>query len=93
MNEGKICMDKTNPLSFNSDICNGCNRCVEACQVDVLVPAQVKGVPPIVMFPGECWYCGCCVAACPQDGAIQLNPLSMNRVHWKRKSTGEDFWL
>jgi Na+-translocating ferredoxin:NAD+ oxidoreductase RNF subunit RnfB len=81
------------PLMFNPSLCNGCNQCIEVCQVDILIPNPQKGKPPIVLYPGECWYGGCCVAACPISGAIKLNIPSMNRVHWKRKSTGEDFWL
>jgi len=27
-----------NPALFNPDICNGCNHCVEVCQVDVYIP-------------------------------------------------------
>lgn len=81
------------PLSFNPDICNGCNQCVEVCQVDILIPHSQQGKPPIVLYPGECWYGGCCVAICPKPGAIKLNSLPMNRVHWIRKETRKDFWL
>ena len=73
------------PLTFNAGICDGCNRCVEVCQVDILVPHPEKGKPPVVVFPGECWYGGCCVAICPKPGAIRLNTPLMNRVHWKQK--------
>ena len=82
-----------NPLTFDPDICNGCNQCIEVCQVDILLPNPEPGKPPIVLYPGECWYGGCCVAICPKPGAIRLNVLPMNSVHWKRKTTGEDFWL
>lgn len=81
------------PLTFNEDICNGCNQCIDVCQVDILIPNPQQQKPPIVLYPGECWYGGCCVAICPRPGAIRLNNLPMNRVHWKRKDTGEDFWL
>lgn len=77
------------PLSFDPDICNGCNQCVEACQVDIMIPNPESGKPPIVIYPGECWYGGSCVEACPSPGAIKLNiPLS-NKVHWKRKPEGK----
>ena len=50
----------SNPVDFNPDICDGCNRCVEVCQVDILIPNPEKRKPPIVAFPGECWLlCGC----------------------------------
>ena len=74
-----------NPLIFDPNICNGCIACVEVCQVDVLIPNPEKGKPPLVLYPGECWYGGCCVAACPLPGAINLNIPHMNRAHWKRK--------
>lgn len=83
----------SDPLTFYPEICNGCNQCIEVCQVDILIPNPQKGKPPIVLFPGECWYAGCCVAVCPQPGAIKLNVLAKNSVHWKRKTTGEDFYL
>jgi NAD-dependent dihydropyrimidine dehydrogenase PreA subunit len=73
------------PLTFNPGICDGCNRCIEVCQVDILVPHPQKGKPPVVFYPGECWYGGCCVAICPKPGAIKLNTPLMNRVHWKKK--------
>lgn len=73
----------SNPLIFDPAICNGCNTCVEVCQVDILVPNPEKGKPPVVVFPGECWYSGCCVEMCPNPGAIKLRGLVMNRVNWK----------
>lgn len=81
------------PLTFDPAVCNGCNRCVEICQVDIMIPNPAKGKPPVVAYSSECWYCGCCVAECPRSGAVQLNSLARNSVHWKRKTTGEDFWL
>lgn len=73
------------PLEFNPEICNGCNLCIEVCQVDILSPNPEKGKPPIVLYPGECWYCGCCVDVCPRPEAIALRVPLANRVHWKPK--------
>ena len=75
----------SDPITFNTDICDGCNRCVEVCQVDILIPNPEKGNPPLVLYPGECWYGGSCVEVCPKPGAIRLNSLPKNRVHWKQK--------
>ncbi len=75
-----------NPIIFNPILCIGCNRCIEICQVDIFIPHPEKNKPPIVLYPGECWHCGCCVMECPNPGAIKFNPLLMNRVYWKRKS-------
>jgi NAD-dependent dihydropyrimidine dehydrogenase PreA subunit len=73
------------PIMINPNLCIGCNRCIEVCQVDIFIPNPEKGNPPIIIFPGECWYCGCCVSECPKEGAIKLNPLLMNLVHWREK--------
>ena len=74
-----------NPIIINPKLCTGCNRCVESCQVDILIPNPIPKKNPIVIFPTECWYCGCCVMECPKPGAIKINPPLMNRVFWKRK--------
>ena len=78
-------MPISNPIIYNKDKCVGCNRCVDICQVDLLIPNPEKGKPPIVLYPGECWYCGCCVMECSIDGAITLRHPLMNQVHWKAK--------
>jgi NAD-dependent dihydropyrimidine dehydrogenase PreA subunit len=79
------------PVIFDSNICNGCNRCVAICLMDVLIPNPKKGKPPIIMYPDECWYDGCCVLECPRPGAIKMNHPLMQRVRFKRKDTGEHF--
>ena len=72
-------------------LCIGCNQCVEVCRTDVLVPNPEKGKPPILLYPDECWFGGCCVEPCPVQGAIKMvHPLNQ-RIGWKRKETGEYF--
>jgi NAD-dependent dihydropyrimidine dehydrogenase PreA subunit len=78
-------MPAANPILIDSKICTGCNKCVNICQVDLLLPNHTKGAPPVVMYPGECWYCGCCVVECPVEGAIKLRHPLMNRVFWTAK--------
>ncbi|MDD2283289.1 MAG: 4Fe-4S binding protein [Eubacteriales bacterium] len=73
-----------NPISFDETKCVGCNRCLEACQIDVLLPAEEKGQHPEVAYPDECWYCGCCVMECPM-GAIKLTHPLMNQTRWVEK--------
>ena len=68
------------PLIFDETLCIGCNRCATVCQVDILIPAPEKGKHPIVLYPGECYYCGSCVMACPAPGAIRLRHPIMNRT-------------
>lgn len=74
------------PLTFDQEKCIGCNLCLEACQIDVLIPAPEKGAHPLVAFPDECWYCGCCVMDCP-TGAIHLHHPLMNQARWVEKSS------
>lgn len=80
-------MPSSAPILYDKEKCIGCNRCVEICQVDVLVPNSEKGKPPVVLYPGECWYCGCCVMECPKEGAIRLRHPLMNQVHWVEKAS------
>jgi len=75
-----------NPIIFDEDKCLSCNRCVDICQVDLLLPNPEQGRPPIVQYPGECWYCGCCVMECPSEGAIELRHPLMNQADWVLKS-------
>jgi len=83
------------PLLFDGTVCVGCNACVENCMMDILLPNPEEGKPPIVLYPDECWYCGCCVQECPlgDQGALTLNwPITM-KMRWKRKETGENYRL
>lgn len=79
------------PLIFDKERCSGCNTCVDICPMDILIPNPKKGREPIILFPDECWYCGSCVIHCPKKGALKLNLPLIQRVRWKRKSTGEHF--
>ena len=81
------------PVTFNAEVCSGCNHCVEVCVSDIFMPNPEKGKPPVIMFPDECYYCGCCIHDCPlrSNGAIKFNWPLMQRVRWKRKATGEHF--
>lgn len=68
------------PIRFDADKCVGCNRCVNICQVDIFIPNPQKGKPPVVLYPGECYYCGSCVMVCPRKGAITLSHPLMNQA-------------
>ena len=75
-----------NHLYFNEDVCTGCNTCVEVCMCDTLSPNPEKGKPPIVKYPEECWFCGCCVTDCPLKGkgAIRIVTPFMMRGSFRR---------
>ena len=77
------------PITIDEALCIGCDRCVEACQVDVFLPRADKGAAPVVAYPGECWHSGDCVVVCPGPGAIVLEKMQDNDVEFKRKETGE----
>ncbi|RLF06382.1 MAG: 4Fe-4S ferredoxin [Thermoprotei archaeon] len=81
------------PIIFDPKVCDGCNKCVEVCTMNVLMPNPEKGKPPIVLYPDECWYGGCCVKECPkfEEGAIKLNFPLWYRPRWIRKETRESF--
>ncbi len=79
------------PIIFDSDICNGCNLCVKICLMDIFIPNEEKGKAPLILYPEECYYDGCCVDECPEEGAIKLSHPLMQRVRWKRKLTEEHF--
>ncbi len=79
-------MPSSIPVIIDEQRCNGCNLCINTCQVDIFLPNRIAGGPPQVVYPGECWYCGCCVAICPVKGAIRLQHPLMNRVSWKERN-------
>lgn len=70
----------TNPLKYDEKLCIGCNRCAAVCQCDILLPSPEKGKHPVIMYPGECYYCGACVMVCPKPGALSLSHPLMNRA-------------
>lgn len=77
-----------NPILFDETRCVGCNKCANICQVDILLPSLEKGAHPLVIYPGECYYCGACVMVCPKEGAIKLQHPLMNRAKFV-----ESAWL
>ena len=48
----------TKNVIIDENICDGCNICIEHCQMDVFHPNPVEGKPPLVVYPDECWYGG-----------------------------------
>ncbi|MBT3990693.1 MAG: 4Fe-4S binding protein [Rhodospirillaceae bacterium] len=89
----------SNPLApcevveINPDNCTGCRLCIEVCRTDVLVPHPEAREVPIVLFPDECWFCGDCVAYCPEPDTIKMHVPITEKVGWKDKESGERFRL
>lgn len=71
----------TRPIIIDAEKCVGCLRCVNVCQVDVLLSPPNGEKAPVAAYPGECWYCGACVMACG-TGAIKLRHPLMNRARF-----------
>jgi NAD-dependent dihydropyrimidine dehydrogenase PreA subunit len=84
-------MTPNQAIFINAELCTGCKQCIQVCRSDVMVPNPEKGKPPIVLYPDECWFCGCCASHCPVPGAISVEYPLHQRVGWKRKETGEYF--
>jgi formate hydrogenlyase subunit 6/NADH:ubiquinone oxidoreductase subunit I len=80
----------TEAVSIDNEICIGCNLCANACRMQTIMPNPEKGKAPVVVYPDECWYCACCVEACP-TGALQMHLPINQRTFFKRKETGEVF--
>lgn len=76
-------------VHIDSELCTGCKRCIEVCRADVMLPNPEKGGPPVVLYPEECWFCGCCVAHCPVQGAIRVEFALNQRIGWKRRGSEE----
>lgn len=93
MNEYYIVPNPTGPASaieIEEELCIGCNSCANICRIQTILPNPEKGRPPIVAYPDECWYCGCCVEACP-TGALAMRLPINQRILFKDKQSGELF--
>lgn len=79
-------------LQFDAAKCVGCNRCVNVCPIDVMIPNPEKGKEPIVIFAEECWFCGSCVNDCPHQAVTLVMPAKQRiSAVWKEKATGKEY--
>ncbi len=69
-------------VEVNSELCTGCEKCVELCQLDARI--MIDGVAIIDL--GRCIGCGNCVVFCP-SGANQLRKKDDEIVPVKDKET------
>jgi len=93
MSEHYIITNPTGPtmaVSIDESLCIGCNSCANICRIQTILPNAEKGKPPVVAYPDECWYCGCCVEACP-TGALEMRLPVNQRILFKDKESGEIF--
>ncbi len=82
----------TSAVAIDAGLCIGCNSCANICRIQTILPNAEKGKPPIVAYPDECWYCGCCVEACP-TGALEMRLPINQRIMFKDRESGEVFRL
>lgn len=93
MNDYYIVPNPTGPTSavdIDEELCIGCNSCANICRIQTILPNPDKGKAPIVAYPDECWYCGCCVEACP-TGALQMRLPINQRILFKDRDNGQIF--
>lgn len=69
-------------LKFDADKCVGCNLCVDACPLDVMIPNPEPGLEPIVVFAEECWFCGGGAAGVPSRRHNAYFPRQTAHLHY-----------
>ncbi len=57
------------PPVIDEEKCTCCGTCDRHCPGDVILQEGKK--KPVVLYPLECWHCGCCRLDCP-DGAVTI---------------------
>lgn len=51
-------------IEIDYDKCSACEKCVQACNNNVLISLDDK---PVVSSPNDCAYCLRCEKECPED--------------------------
>jgi NAD-dependent dihydropyrimidine dehydrogenase PreA subunit len=59
-------------VKIDSQLCTGCQTCVDVCFVDVIRWEEAENLP-VAAYPVDCQMCGVCERVCP-TGAIELIP-------------------
>lgn len=92
-NRAYIAPNETGPtevIFIDEERCIGCNACANICRTQTILKNPVAGKAPLLVYPDECWFCACCVEACP-TGALKMRQPIGRRILFKRKETGEVF--
>jgi NADPH-dependent 2,4-dienoyl-CoA reductase/sulfur reductase-like enzyme/pSer/pThr/pTyr-binding forkhead associated (FHA) protein/CRP-like cAMP-binding protein len=87
---------KPEHLTFEIDMCIGCNRCMDACPLPSSSLISIAALnyatvtesiaPEVTRFTHECIMCGSCVPVCPVDNHRDLLMLSLKQrleVSWQ----------
>ncbi len=69
------------PAEIDTDRCNACGRCVEACYYHALARIHDK----ILFFMNMCHPCGACTLVCPADAIVEKNREIGRIVHGRRE--------
>jgi len=65
-------------IEIDHDVCTSCQRCVDACFVDVF-RWNPKEERPIPAYPEDCVWCYACEMACPVQ-CIEVKPTGPRRI-------------
>ena len=60
--------------TVDSELCNGCQLCVDRCQLGAIEMTRVAGSKRLKasVIGAKCWGCGACVTGCTEDAATLL---------------------
>jgi len=66
---------------FNEKCPEGCSDCVDVCPIPDVLCLSKKG--NVEVNETHCVYCGACKVACPEDGALELERLTIRHTEVK----------
>ncbi len=69
---------------LDAEKCNGCNRCVKSCPIQLLMMGEDKKARPNERYDHfRCICCQNCAAACPQDAITIQGNYRVHEGFWK----------
>ena len=75
----------TQRITIDYSVCISCDKCIQACPVDVLRVNQASGQPEVV-YPDDCHICFLCQDDCPVN-CLTVDPKLPMR--WFRSVYGD----